>query len=87
MSSEHSNRGADERSRIEREYREMPGLRLTYAQVGRLAGLDRDSCDALLRSLVDARVLTQTKDGCFVRVEHVAAIKSSVRRKARTQAA
>ena len=87
MAAESSKTTNDERSRIEREYREMPGLRLTYAQVGRLAGLDQASCEVLLRSLVDARILTQMKDGSFVRVEHVAAVKATVRRKASTHAA
>jgi hypothetical protein len=55
--------------RIQGEYVEMPGLRLTAAQAQRLWGLDRDVCDALLGALVDAKFLSQTRDGAFVRMD------------------
>lgn len=55
--------------RIQGEYVEMPGLRLTAAQAQRLWGLDRDVCDALLGALVDAKFLSQTRDGSFIRTE------------------
>jgi hypothetical protein len=55
--------------RIQGEYVEMPGLRLTAAQAQRLWGLERDVCSAVLRSLVDAKFLEQTRDGAFVRLE------------------
>ena len=55
--------------RIQGEFVEMPGLRLTPAQAQRLWGLDRDVCDALLGALVDAKFLAQTRDGAFVRIE------------------
>ena len=55
--------------RIQGEYVEMPGLRLTPAQAQRLWGLERDVCDALLGALVDAKFLAQTRDGAFVRME------------------
>jgi hypothetical protein len=66
--------------RIQGEYVEMPGLRLTPAQAQRLWGLERDVCDALLGALVDAKFLAQTRDGAFVRNEgaaptHVAGFK------------
>ena len=51
--------------RVKGEYLEMPGLRLTSAQAQRLWGLDRESCRALLGALVDAKFLTQTRDGAF----------------------
>lgn len=57
--------------RIQGEYLEMPGLRLTPAQAQRLWGLERDVCDALLGALVDAKFLAQTRDGAFVRMEGV----------------
>ncbi len=62
--------------RIQGEYLEMPGLRLTPAQAQRLWGLERDVCDALLGALVDANFLTQTRDGAYVRVDgaHPAAL-------------
>ena len=55
--------------RIQGEYVEMPGLRLTAAQAQRLWGLDRDVCDALLGALVDAKFLSQTRDGAFIRLD------------------
>jgi hypothetical protein len=55
--------------RIQGEFVEMPGLRLTAAQAQRLWGLERDVCDALLGALVDARFLAQTRDGAFIRLD------------------
>ena len=55
--------------RFQGEYLEMPGLRLTAAQAQRLWGLERDVCDALLGALVDAKFLSRTRDGAFVRVD------------------
>ena len=55
--------------RIQGEFVEMPGLRLTAAQAQRLWGLERDLCRSLLSSLVDAKFLEQTRDGAFVRLE------------------
>ena len=55
--------------RIQGEFVEMPGLRLTPAQAQRLWGLERDVCDALLGALVDAKFLTQTREGAFVRLD------------------
>jgi hypothetical protein len=61
--------------RIQGEFVEMPGLRLTTAQAQRLWGLERDVCDALLGALVDAKFLSQTRDGAFVRLDGVAPMK------------
>jgi len=55
--------------RIQGEFVEMPGLCRTAAQAQRLWGLERDTCDALLGALVDAKFLSQTRDGAFVRLE------------------
>jgi hypothetical protein len=55
--------------RIQAEFAEMPGLRLTAAQAQRMWGLESDTCEALLAALVDARFLTQTSDGSYVRLE------------------
>jgi hypothetical protein len=55
--------------RIQGEYVEMPGLRLTAAQAQRLWGLDCEACNALLSALVDAKFLSRTRDGAFVRTE------------------
>lgn len=57
--------------RVQGEYIEMPGLRLTTAQAQRLWGLDRTACDTLLSALVDAKFLFQTRDGAFVRSDQV----------------
>jgi hypothetical protein len=62
--------------RVQGEYIEMPGLRLTTAQAQRLWGLDRAACDALLGALVDTKFLFRTRDGAFVRSEHVRAAAS-----------
>lgn len=53
--------------RIESEYREMPGLCLTEAQAQRLWGLDRATCDQVLRLLVTRQVLKRTKAGLYLR--------------------
>ena len=54
--------------RVQGEFLEMPGLRLTEAQARRLWGLDESSCRALLTVLVDAKFLFCTNDGAFMRV-------------------
>jgi len=55
--------------RIQGEFLEMPGLRLTAAQAQRLWGLERDVCASLLGALVDAKFLERTRDGAFIRLE------------------
>ena len=72
--------------RIQGEFVEMPGLRLTAAQAQRLWGLERDVCDALLGALVDAKFLSQTRDGAFVRMAGANPIKVSTTRSGRTMA-
>ena len=62
--------------RVQGEFIEMPGLRLTTAQAQRLWGLDRAACDALLGALVDAKFLFQTRDGAVARFDHVRAVAS-----------
>ena len=65
--------------RVQGEFLEMPGLRLTEPQARRLWGLDAASCDALLGALVEAKFLFRTRDGAFMRVEHAAPVKASLR--------
>ena len=60
--------------RVQGEFLEMPGLRLTEPQARRLWGLDAASCGALLGALVDANFLFRTRDGAFMRVEHAAPV-------------
>jgi hypothetical protein len=54
--------------RIQREFLEMPGLRLTERQACRLWGMDRDLCVALFTRLVDEKFLTRTRDGSFTQL-------------------
>jgi hypothetical protein len=53
--------------RIQAEYGEMPGLKLTIAQAQRLWGVDQESCGAWLARLVISGFLARTRDGAFVR--------------------
>ena len=64
--------------RVQGEFMEMPGLRLTEAQARRLWGLDEASCGVLLRALVDAKFLFRTHTGAFMRVEAATPAKASV---------
>jgi hypothetical protein len=66
MPAEHQ-RHEDLLRRIQGEYLEMPGLRLTPAQAQRLWGVDRATCDAVLDALVDRKFLFRRCDGAFVR--------------------
>jgi hypothetical protein len=54
--------------RIKAEYIEMPGLRLTVAQAGRLWGLDAPACRDLLERLSTERFLHRRPDGTYSRV-------------------
>jgi hypothetical protein len=51
--------------RIQGEFREMPGLRLTIRQAQRLWNLDQVVCESLLAALVDVRFLIES-DGVFL---------------------
>jgi hypothetical protein len=53
--------------RIEGEYLEMPGLRLTCQQARRLLGLDEAVCAELLGALVDQKFLALAPDGRYTR--------------------
>ena len=55
------------RQQIQGEYREMPGLQLTFAQAQRLFGLDEVTLHAVFGALVDAQFLMRTRDGAFTR--------------------
>jgi hypothetical protein len=52
--------------RIRLEYREMPGLRLTFAQACRLWQLDESSCREALLALEREQVLRRMRDGSFI---------------------
>lgn len=56
------------RELIHAEYCEMPGLRLTKAQVQRLWHLDDVTCDAVLSALEDEKFLRRTSRDTYARV-------------------
>ena len=64
--------------RVQGEFLEMPGLRLTTPQARRLWGLDAAACDALLGALVESKFLFQTRDGAFMRVESATPAKATL---------
>ena len=63
--------------RIQGEYVEMPGLRLTPAQAQRLWGLERDVCDAF----ADAASRAADEDCPSKTVESVARLMTAVRKR------
>jgi hypothetical protein len=67
--------------RVQSEFLEMPGLRLTGAQARRLWGLDATVCEALLSALVDAKFLFKTRDGAFMKTDHALPVKALLRSK------
>lgn len=52
--------------RVRAEYLEMPGLCLTLEQAQQLWSVERRTCEALFKSLADARFLHRTERGLFV---------------------
>ena len=53
--------------RIQDEFLEMPGLRLTPKQAQRLCGVDQTICQAVLDALVNARFLAVNPHGMYTR--------------------
>ena len=53
--------------RIQRDFLNTPALRVTLPQAEHRFRLDRHSCHEILGALVDARVLTRTADGAYIR--------------------
>ena len=51
---------------VHHEYRELPGLHLTDAQMRRFLGLDAPTCDVVLRRLEQEHFLRQTVTGDWV---------------------
>ena len=64
--------------RVQGEFFEMPGLRLTEAQARRLWGLDAATCSAMLSALTAAKFLFRTRDGAFMRFEHARPAKAAL---------
>jgi hypothetical protein len=52
-------------ARVQGEYREMPGLRLTVPQAARLFSVAPDVAAAVLHELRRASVLARSDDGAF----------------------
>jgi len=52
--------------RVRGEFREMPGLRLTFAQACRLWQLDPTTCEVVLERLTRDGVLLQTRQGHYI---------------------
>ena len=58
---------------VEALFREMPGLRLTDAQVARLCALDVPTCRAVLARLVATGFLVETGNAKFARASEISA--------------
>jgi hypothetical protein len=58
--------------RIEAEYREMPGLKVTLPQAQRLWGIDYATSIAVFRNLTDRGVVRRTPRGQYIRVSSTA---------------
>jgi len=54
--------------RVQAEYHEMPGLKLTEIQAQRLWGLDDRTCGRVLMALVQRRFLKRTASGTYIRM-------------------
>ena len=56
--------------RLSAEYLEMPGMKLTIAQIQRLCGVEPGMCELVLDALVKASFLCLKPDGTYVRQTH-----------------
>jgi hypothetical protein len=63
--------------RIQGEFLEMPGLRLTEQQARRLWDLDSQSCSAVLATLIAGGFLFRTRDGSFMHVDQAKPLKGA----------
>jgi hypothetical protein len=77
--------------RIQAEFLEMPGLRLTEPQARRLWNLDAISCSTVVSVLVEGGFLFRTSEGSFMHVEQAkplrAELTSLLSRRSKTSAA
>ena len=55
--------------RVRQEFLEIPGLQLTPEQAGRLWGLEREICRAVIDRLVESAFLCWTRAGAVTRLE------------------
>jgi hypothetical protein len=69
-------------ARIRGEYREMPGLRLTFAQACRLWQMDAPTCEAVLERLMRDAFLYKTDNGSYIAVSSTSSpqLKTRLRR-------
>jgi hypothetical protein len=72
------NPAVDLLQRIQCEFLEMPGLRLTERQARRLWNLESPACADVLRALVDGGFLFRTADGSFMHVEHAKPVRFKI---------
>jgi hypothetical protein len=61
--------------RLQAEFLEMPGLRLTVAQAQRLCGLDQALCQDVLDALVDVKFLRVNSDRTYARLSDGQAVR------------
>jgi len=54
-------------TRIESEYREMPGLQLTAPQMQRMWCLDAVTCEAVIVILLSHRIVVKTSRNAYAR--------------------
>ena len=54
-------------ARVQRLFVDTPGVQLTPADAAQMAGLDRQVCRVVLRTLTESGVLEQRMRGVFVR--------------------
>jgi hypothetical protein len=73
--------------RVRSEFHDMPGLRLTERQAGRLWGLDQAGCAAVLTTLVESHFLIRMRDGSFMRIDTGVSVKSPLRSRSSPSAA
>jgi hypothetical protein len=65
--------------RVRGEYDEMPGLALTMPQARRLWALDQQTCEFVLRTLVERQFLKTTARGRYVRTEQARPVHRRLR--------
>ena len=52
--------------RVQAEFSEMPGLKLTAAQAQRLWAIDSPTCERVINSLTESGFLIRTRDGSLI---------------------
>jgi hypothetical protein len=60
--------------RVQAEFREMPGLRLTVGQTKRLCGITQPLCQVILDDLVKSGFLCANGDGTYARPSQASSV-------------